>query len=1245
MLKRKLRNVKTDEKLNYNFQKLTPLDDIDLNIYKDAFNFIFDNNDVSNVAISGPYCSGKSSVIRTYEKVSDKHFMYLSVAELANYKSSEDGDGTSNDDGKINKGNRLNIIEGKLLNFLIQQVKSDLRNQSCFQIREKTKKGAILIPALEIVTFIVGLLYTINFDLWIKIIDSNEIIAVKDILKFSSYRITQICVCLILIGILFHLFYSLIRLQKNRHLIKSIGFLDYNVQLFQNEDDYVFDKYLDEIIFLFENSEVDVVVIEDIDRFENNQIFVRLREINKAIQLRKKKNIKFFFLIRDDIFISKDRAKFFDFIVPIVPVIDSTNSFDKLVEHFQFLDDSSLNISFLHDLSLYIDDMRILKNIVNEYVFYHSLINNIELKREKLLAMITYKNIFPNDYSRLQAGEGYVHDIINGKERTLKKAYSKIDQEISLLQKEKEKNDKDIVESIDELNFLYFEYSLRGITVNNKTIKQYKSGLEFIHNVMNNIEETSNPEHVRAVIADVEKNEEYIKRKERIMGGNKKLNIEINKLIQEKNRIQNYPIKRIINRNNIESIFTYDNENDNFQNIISNFYFPLIKFLIRNGYIDETYSDYMNYFYGAYISQSDKIFWRSITDQDYKGYDYKLDNPELILSSLSVLNFEEPEVFNKDLLEYLFTYPNKYKNFINTFLIHIKDDQNLDFLIMHYKNTGNKKVFITKVYDIWDSLLYKILYTDNIDDEDKKMILLDTFSYCTETTLRKINKEQCIDDFIQEENDYSFIKNNQIDSLISGLKELSIKIVDLEGKSMSESLLGNIYQNRLFELNYDNILFAMKNFYNIVSESELLHMNYSLILKSENQTLSAYVDDNIERYLKILNEKTEYYEDYEDAAIKIINDDRVSILIREEYLEKYNRAIPEIKKVNQTFWKSCLEHKKVSYTLFNVIEYYRYKENIIDEDLITFIDDSKDKIIGDFQTIGDVLGSELRSQFIVSFINTMEISNEKYREVINAISFSYKNFVNFKDIDSEKIEILVSTKVIRLTEENIIYIRDNYPEILTDFIVMNFKKHCDEILENELLYEEELIELVYNEIEDEQKIKIIEEIESPIDIEKEELTYFVMSKIVDKNFLDDNLKFVVSIYEDVDIVFKKKIEDICIEHYVDLFNESILIVFELLIKLLNEDVEMDIRKGLFVNAIANLTVSEVKECMKVLDMKNFLQSKRPSIENNSINQRMLDELKKKRLISTVTDDIHHSNYLRIYGSKLYIDGFFNSKFL
>ena len=59
----------------------------------------------------------------------------------------------------------------------------------------------------------------------------------------------------------------------------------------------------------------------------------------------------------------------------------------------------NLNQNFLSDISLYIDEYRILKNICNEYLIYDSKLNVIDLDPNKLFAMIVYKNIFPKDFS------------------------------------------------------------------------------------------------------------------------------------------------------------------------------------------------------------------------------------------------------------------------------------------------------------------------------------------------------------------------------------------------------------------------------------------------------------------------------------------------------------------------------------------------------------------------------------------------------------------------------------------------------------------------------------------------------------------------------------------------------------------------------------------------------------------------------------------------------------------------------
>ena len=62
------------------------------------------------------------------------------------------------------------------------------------------------------------------------------------------------------------------------------------IEIFENQDDSFCDKYLNEVIYLFENPKTDVIVFEDMDRFEMNHIFERLREVNTLanIQLAKK---------------------------------------------------------------------------------------------------------------------------------------------------------------------------------------------------------------------------------------------------------------------------------------------------------------------------------------------------------------------------------------------------------------------------------------------------------------------------------------------------------------------------------------------------------------------------------------------------------------------------------------------------------------------------------------------------------------------------------------------------------------------------------------------------------------------------------------------------------------------------------------------------------------------------------------------------------------------------------------------
>lgn len=71
--------------LHAKFRNLTPNAHADLQYYRDALDYVFSNDEIRNVALSGAYGSGKSSVIRSYENISEKRtFIHISLDSVVN---------------------------------------------------------------------------------------------------------------------------------------------------------------------------------------------------------------------------------------------------------------------------------------------------------------------------------------------------------------------------------------------------------------------------------------------------------------------------------------------------------------------------------------------------------------------------------------------------------------------------------------------------------------------------------------------------------------------------------------------------------------------------------------------------------------------------------------------------------------------------------------------------------------------------------------------------------------------------------------------------------------------------------------------------------------------------------------------------------------------------------------------------------------------------------------------------------
>lgn len=119
-------------KQKYKFERLTPIDNMDLDVYEEAIDYVFSNSDVKNVAISGAYSAGKSSVLASYKKKHDElRFLHIS---LAHFKSTD-----QESDAEVKES----TLEGKILNQLIHQIPSEKIPQTNFRVKKTVSSKSI----------------------------------------------------------------------------------------------------------------------------------------------------------------------------------------------------------------------------------------------------------------------------------------------------------------------------------------------------------------------------------------------------------------------------------------------------------------------------------------------------------------------------------------------------------------------------------------------------------------------------------------------------------------------------------------------------------------------------------------------------------------------------------------------------------------------------------------------------------------------------------------------------------------------------------------------------------------------------------------------------------------------------------------------------------------------------------------------------------------------------------------------
>lgn len=431
--------------------------------------FYLQDQKVKNLAIFGSFGSGKSSLIETYfnsskfgRKESSDSVIYISLPDFE-YEN------------KTSDKQRNNFCPNQQDSIQERGTEPNLTNQGSSKIErnenEKSNKLDIVTVENEIIRQIIY-----------SKINKNISISVISNLKFDKKFVTKFCLvifCFVFFSVhlkfnnnfnvnhylqfscysaaaficFFYFVHFVINWIFQSFKLSNVSFQSNGVSVEHKSKSCLFDSYIDEITYLFEESKCKYVVFEDLDRTDNYEVLTHLRNLNQILNNDprckdcfsiKQRKIVFIYVVNSSIFkISNETVKFFDASINVSPVVSSTNSWQFLINFrnnlyfyyekgkdpnsfkHEFFSKHLLDDQFLIAISRYLKDLRVVKEIFNDYQNVIEKIGWLFLQisdqnlRKKLVvqcfSFALFRCILTKEYDNLNSNKGATYNLLNRK--------------------------------------------------------------------------------------------------------------------------------------------------------------------------------------------------------------------------------------------------------------------------------------------------------------------------------------------------------------------------------------------------------------------------------------------------------------------------------------------------------------------------------------------------------------------------------------------------------------------------------------------------------------------------------------------------------------------------------------------------------------------------------------------------------------------------------------------------------------
>lgn len=904
------KNAQTNSgKVEYKYLELSPVVDEEYTFNSKLLHDKVLDKEIKNIGIVGSYGSGKSSLIKTFcSKFENKDKIKTLKVSLASFNGDDLNENKDQSCEKLTSadsvGNEKNCGIGDIDNAV---EKSILQQMLYVESGRKLPFSKIArTESIHLGKYVLACVATIAIIALVGFVYDIFATFPQDGVNIFKYLfVEKLLPTLFSIAIVMCFVIYIVRTIK----IARIKVNPIEIEL-NNTHGSLLNSFLDEILYFFTKTKYNTVFFEDLDRFNDLSIFVKLRELNTILNSNKKiakqGKVTFIYATKTDIFSEHtERTKFFDFILNVYPTLSPENACAIINEGLEKsrLGNDWLSYNYKYDISFFVMDRRVLNSTINDCLQYignssQPTTYDTTEKRQLLFSVMLYKNVCPNEYAKLEHHRGELIDLLSHIEEVrsgkIKELKEKLKDSQMKLEKINSGLDLNIMRSLVKgllasISSTY-SYHSRGENVDQITDFSDKQqeiswlnpwNSHYCHATIGTLNDRLG-KSLDSIFKDPRKIEQYTK--------------ECNDIAQE---ISNIP------QNNYEFAIKYPDEAFD-ENVT-----PLLRVLIVNKYITESYVDYISLGNEKSMTVNDNEFCQRVIANSHPKYEAVVDSEYVIVERLTDDRFLLASILNVRVCNYLFeNKERKYevkrenlKRLLTSNSIEVKE-----FLYSYFsKRDYCKRSFVNLLVENEVNFVIPLV-SGAMDNLEKTEIIKDLLLNANADKLAKQDSISLISNLLIEDNDF----NENIDAYSSGfkvLKEIGYKIEDISKYNLNVSKLRVVAQNNFWKLDYNNLTYMLS----MLEKTSVEKINKKGIglINQLDENIKAYILYDKAFYVHNIMLKTDSLELDENDFKNLLLDANIAEQDKFEIIAKQKEPMLYEKDVFIDVQISLLNHNKV----------------------------------------------------------------------------------------------------------------------------------------------------------------------------------------------------------------------------------------------------------------------------------------------------------------------------------------------